>query len=78
MNTELIGIIAMFALTVALAIPFGKYIAKVYSGDKTPLDPVFNPIEKFFFRISGIDSKSEMNWKQHMAALLTITLTPKQ
>jgi K+-transporting ATPase ATPase A chain len=72
MNTELLGIIAMFGLTVALAIPFGKYIAKVYSGGKTPLDPVFNPIEKFFFRISGIDEKSEMNWKQHMAALLTI------
>jgi len=72
MNTELLGIIAMFVITVALAIPFGKYIAKVYAGHKTPLDPVFNPIEKFFFRISGIDAKAEMNWKQHMIALLTI------
>ena len=72
MNTELLGIIAMFVITVALAIPFGKYIAKVYAGYKTPLDPVFNPIEKFFFRISGIDAKAEMNWKQHMIALLTI------
>ena len=72
MNTELLGIIAMFVLTVVLAVPFGKYIAKVYAGDKTSLDPVFNPIEKLFFRISGIDEKSEMNWKQHMAALLTI------
>jgi len=72
MNTELLGIIAMFVITVALAIPFGKYIAKVYAGHKTPLDPVFNPIEKFFFRISGIDTKAEMNWKQHMIALLTI------
>ena len=72
MNTELLGIVAMFALTVALAIPFGKYIAKVYSGDKTPLDPIFNPIERLFFRLSGIDQHLEMNWKQHMAALLTI------
>ena len=72
MNTELFGIIAMFVLTVALAIPFGKYIAKVYAGEKTPLDPIFNPIEKFFLRVSGIDQHAEMNWKQHMAALLTI------
>jgi len=72
MNTELIGIIAMFVLTVAFAVPFGRYIAKVYTGDKTALDPVFNPIEKLFFRISGIDPHAEMNWKQHMAALLTI------
>jgi potassium-transporting ATPase potassium-binding subunit len=72
MNTELLGIIAIFVLTVVIAVPFGKYIAKVYAGDKTLLDPVFNPIERLFFRISGIDQDAEMNWKQHMAALLTI------
>ena len=74
MNTELFGIIAMFVLTVAFAIPFGKYIAKVYAGEKTSFDPVFNPIEKLFFKISGIDVKSEMNWKQHMFSLITINM----
>lgn len=74
MNTELFGIIAMFVLTVAFAIPFGKYIAKVYAGEKTSLDPVFNPIEKLFFKISGIDLKAEMNWKQHMFSLITINM----
>lgn len=72
MNTEILGIIAMFALSVALAIPFGKYIAKVYAGSKTLLDPVFNPIERFFYKASGIDPKKEMTWKQHLVALLTI------
>ncbi len=74
MNTELFGIIAMFVLTVAFAIPFGKYIAKVYAGEKTSFDPVFNPIEKLFFKISGIDAKAEMNWKQHMFSLITINM----
>jgi len=74
MNTELFGIIAMFVLTVAFAIPFGKYIAKVYAGEKTSFDPVFNPIEKLFFKISGIDVKAEMNWKQHMFSLITINM----
>lgn len=72
MNTEILGIVAMFVLTATLAIPFGKYISKIYSGDKTLLDPVLNPIEKLFFRVSGIDEKSEMNWKQHLTTLLTI------
>jgi len=72
MNTEILGIIAMFALTVALAIPFGKYIAKVYEGSKTLLDPVFNPIEKLFYKISVINPNKEMTWKQHLVALLTI------
>jgi len=74
MNTELIGVIAMFAITIVLAIPFGSYIAKVYAGDKTLLDPIFNPVDKLLYKVSGIDEKREMNWKQHMFALLTINV----
>lgn len=72
MNTEIIGIIAMFVLTLILAIPLGRYITKVYLGQKTFLDPVFAPIENLFYKVSGIDAKKEMNWKQHMVALLAI------
>ncbi|CAH0995927.1 Potassium-transporting ATPase potassium-binding subunit [Emticicia aquatica] len=72
MNTEILGIILMFTLTVLLAIPLGRYIAKVYSGESTFLDPIFNPLEKHFFRISGINIRQEMTWKQHLIALLTI------
>ena len=72
MNTEILGVVAMFVITLLLAIPFGKYISKVFTGEKTFLDPVFKPVERFFYKISGIDSDHEMNWKQHLAALLTI------
>ena len=74
MNTEILGIIAMFTITLLLAIPLGKYMAKVYAGERTLLDPVFNPLEKLFFKVSGINSKNEMTWKQHLVALLTINL----
>ncbi|MBP8753699.1 MAG: potassium-transporting ATPase subunit KdpA [Chitinophagales bacterium] len=72
MNTEIIGIIVMFGLTLLLAIPFGKYIAKVYAGEKTWLDPILNPLERLFYKVSGINVRDEMNWKQHLVALLTI------
>jgi K+-transporting ATPase ATPase A chain len=72
MNTEILGVVAMFVITLLLAIPFGKYISKVFTGEKTFLDPVFKPVERFFYKISGIDSDNEMNWKQHLTALLTI------
>ncbi|MEA4903888.1 MAG: potassium-transporting ATPase subunit KdpA [Petrimonas sp.] len=74
MNTEILGIIVIFVLSVILAIPLGKYITKVYAGSKTLLDPVFNPVERLFYRVSGIDPDKEMNWKQHLVALLTINL----
>ncbi len=64
----------MFLGTIALAIPLGKYIARVFAGDKTIFDPVFNPIERLFYKLTGIDPKVEMSWKQHMAAMLTINM----
>ncbi|MCC6817068.1 MAG: potassium-transporting ATPase subunit KdpA [Saprospiraceae bacterium] len=74
MNTEILGIIAMFTITLLLAIPLGQYMAKVYAGERTLFDHVFNPLEKLFFKVSGINSKNEMTWKQHLVALLTINL----
>lgn len=74
MNAELFGIIATFALTVAFAIPLGKYMAKVYGGERTLLESIFDPIEKWIFKISGINAEHEMSWKQNMVAMLTINL----
>ncbi|WP_183576259.1 potassium-transporting ATPase subunit KdpA [Mucilaginibacter sp. X5P1] len=73
MNTEYIGIIFMYLATIALAIPLGKYIAKVFKGEKTWMD-FMAPLERFIFKFSGIDTHREMNWKQHLKALLTINL----
>ena len=72
MNTEILDIIITFLIAVALSIPFGKYIARVYEGSKTWFDPVFNPIERIIFKVGGINPLKEMTWKQHLASLLTI------
>lgn len=64
----------MFLLMVLMAIPLGRYIGKVYMGEKTWLDFIFNPIDNLIFKLSGIRVKTEMNWKQHLLALLTINL----
>ncbi|WP_223578124.1 potassium-transporting ATPase subunit KdpA [Sphingobacterium sp. GVS05A] len=74
MNTEILGIIVMFVITVLLAIPLGKYIAKVYGGEKTLLDPIFNPIERIFYKVSRINPQTEMNWKQQMVAMVSINM----
>ncbi len=73
MNTEILGVILMFGLTLLLAIPFGRYIANVYSGKKSLLD-FMGPLENFFFRVSGINAQREMTWKESMVAMLTINL----
>ncbi len=74
MNPEIAGVIIMFLATVLLAIPLGKYIGKIFEGQKTWLDFIMNPIDRAMYRVSGINPTKEMNWKQHLIALLTINL----
>ncbi|MCL8537093.1 potassium-transporting ATPase subunit KdpA [Chryseobacterium gallinarum] len=74
MNTEILGIIAMFAITLVMGICLGKYIANVYGYKKTFPDQVFETIEKLIYKISGINPNRQMNWKQNMYAMLTINL----
>lgn len=73
MNIELLGSIAQIMLMIVLSWPLGKYIAKVYKGEKTCLD-FMAPVERFIFKLCGIDPKVEMSWKSFLKALLTINL----
>ncbi|MDR0801385.1 potassium-transporting ATPase subunit KdpA [Fluviicola sp.] len=72
MNTEISGIILMFILVVALALPFGRYMGKVLNLENTFPDRIFNPLDKIFYKLGGVDTSREMNWKQHLKALLLI------
>jgi len=73
MNTELFGVIITFLLSVIIAFPLGKYIAKVFKGERTITD-FMNPLERLIFRISGINPAEPMNWKQFLKAMLSINL----
>lgn len=73
MTNEWIGILVMYGLTVLLAIPLGKYLARVFKGE-----PVFSdflkPIERLIYRAGGVDETADLSWKQNLVALLTINL----
>jgi len=75
MNTEISGVIAMYAIMVLLAIPLGRYIGKVYNGEKTWLDKIGGPLDNLFFKAAGIKPQHAMTWQQSMVALLVINLT---
>lgn len=74
MNTEIPGIVLMYATVVVLAIPLGRYIGKIFCNEKTRLGKIFNPVDKLFYRLGAVNPDKEMNWKQHLTALLTINL----
>jgi K+-transporting ATPase ATPase A chain len=71
---SLIQIVLFMVILLGLAKPLGSYIAKVYQGERTFLDRVLEPIERFIYRVSGIDPKDEMDWKVYAIALLTFNV----
>ena len=73
MNTEIFGVLLQLALLIGLSWPLGKYIAKVYKGEKTFLD-FLKPVENLIYRVCGINPAEEMNWKQFLRSLLVINL----
>ena len=73
MNTEILGVILQIVLMVGLAFPLGKYIAKVYKGERTCLD-FFKPVERWMYKLSGVNPNEEMDWKKFLRALLVVNL----
>lgn len=73
MNTEVLGVVLQVGLMIILSYPLGRYIAKVYKGEKCWSD-FMAPVEKWMYKFCRIDPQEEMNWKKFLVSLLTINL----
>jgi potassium-transporting ATPase potassium-binding subunit len=63
--------IGLFLLVIFLITkPLGVFLARVFSGQRTFLDPVLRPIEKLIYRLTGINEKHEMRWTEYAIAML--------
>jgi K+-transporting ATPase ATPase A chain len=70
MSTEFFAVAFTIAFTVLTSIPLGRYIAKVFQGQRTILDPIFVPIERLVLKILGADPAQGQDWKQYSKSLL--------
>ena len=73
-GTDLFQLVFFIVLFLLLAWPFGRYMAAVYTGKRTFLDPVLNPLEKLFYRLSGVDPDHEMGWWEYAVAAMTLNI----
>ena len=63
--------IGLYLLVILLITkPMGVFMARVFSGEKTFLDPVMRPVEKLLYRVTGVDEKEEMRWTEYAIAML--------
>ena len=62
---------ALFSLILLASVrPVGTYLARVLEGERTWLDPVLRPFERLIYKLSGVNSEQEMNWREYAFAVL--------
>jgi K+-transporting ATPase ATPase A chain len=67
--------IVLFMVALAILSPLlGRYMAKVFMGEKHIMKPVFGWLEKSVYRVSGVKSEEEMNWKTYLYGVLLFNL----
>ncbi len=67
---DIVQIVLYFGILLLLAKPLGVYMARVYEGQPFGLDRILGPVERFFYRLSGITPDEEMGWKKYASAVL--------
>jgi len=64
-----------FVALVLITKPMGLYLLQVLDvNGRTWLDPVLRPLERVTYRLMGVDSSKEHNWKQYTLAMLLFSL----
>ncbi|HWU89091.1 MAG TPA: potassium-transporting ATPase subunit KdpA [Kofleriaceae bacterium] len=70
-----IGQIVLYAVAlIALGIPLGAYMARVYTGEAKFARRILGPFERLLYRIFGVDPDGEMSWKHYAFALMVFNL----
>jgi potassium-transporting ATPase potassium-binding subunit len=71
---EILGILVTFAAVVVCAVPLGKYMARVFSGERMFLSRFLHPVERGIYRVIGVKEDSEQTWVGYLVAILVVTV----
>src|SRR5260370_35974320 len=67
--------IALYGAVIVLLVkPFGGYMTRVFTGEHTFLSPALGPVERLFYRLSGVDERSDQNWLTYAGSMLLFSL----
>ena len=67
-------ILAFCAALIIASPSLGRYMAKVYSGERVLLTPLFGGSERLLYRFFLVDPKREQDWKAYAKSLIIFSL----
>ena len=63
-------IIVYLAVILAVTKPVGVFMARVFSRERTFLDPALRPLERLLYRLTLVDEEHEMRWTEYAFSML--------
>jgi len=70
----ILQLVLYLAVLLALAKPLGAYMARVYTGERTSLDRILRPVERWLYRMIGVDPAAEMSWHAYAGAFMVFSI----
>ncbi len=67
-------ILGFVAILLALTKPVGAWLFALYEGRRTPLHVVLGPVERGFYKLSGIDPEAQQGWRRYALHMLTFNV----
>ena len=71
---SVLQVLIFLVIVLLLTKPVGLYLYKIFNGERTWLSPVFVPVERFFYRLSGINPEEEQKWTGYMISVLIFSV----
>ncbi len=71
---QALTVILTIGVTVLLAWLIAPYITGVFKRKPSRLDKIFNPIENFLYKITGVNAEQTMGWKQYFLSGLLVNI----
>jgi K+-transporting ATPase ATPase A chain len=63
-------IVFYFVVVLLVTRPMGAFMARVFSRERTWLDPIMRPLEKLLYKVTRVDENHEMRWTEYSFAML--------
>jgi K+-transporting ATPase ATPase A chain len=71
---QALSVIIILGVTILLAWLIAPYITGVFKRKPSRLDKIFSPVEKFIYKITGVNTEQGMGWKQYFLAGLLLNV----
>src|SRR5271163_2607075 len=74
MTNAIVQVGLFFIIVTLVSVPLGRYMARVFSDERTFMDPVLKPVEKLIYKVCGIHPATEMTWFEYAIAMLLFSM----